>query len=642
VPAEGEAFGFLDLLWRLQVPDANGQFKGSGDIATALQKGVSELGQLLDGVQDPVRAIQFINNLMQAAVEVPSLKNDLKDAHFLRELMEFGIKFARLNPDITTSTTAEISNNAFLDVFWRNDRAAMALAESDLSEFFEVLGTSEEGLKGLEFGGKLLEMSAYIEEPTLQLYKHNNQFLTELVKLGAAYTSLNPAASTGNQSLNFFLDTAYRLNDMQTSAQELGGFLKIVTNPDAVLYANSERLKKLKVSTDEDLQNAKTSNEFIQKLMLSGFAEDSAVLYSKAEKFRVRDYGRIKPQTNPLALISIDRFIDIVEKVEAVWKDDTPQQIITRLRRLYYPGDSGWNPLKGFSQKEAFDRLLPNAPNYIEVQPPPIDYPTGPSLGSYRIERRVYKPGLDKVDKDAYAILTAKADENGKQDNPSPYIFIPGSNEMIDIGHLLLTLDALLHPGSDAPYSDPYYNVPTIDPASWVADVGVGSVWMTLQQQGTPQEGAPKNIRLDGVPIEDAIDAFYKASAPEADILGDIDGFGLFDRFNSSTRKDLPLSTQLKEYYLRSGSDIPFSVSSRWRTFANSYQAKPITATFDIDELTEINKQTWVQRIDRFNNLFGDGAIAVTTGQGRQVRDWTYTRAMFDRFVEYIQEHLNR
>ncbi|UBF30066.1 Ig-like domain-containing protein (plasmid) [Kovacikia minuta CCNUW1] len=108
VPVEDGAFGFLDRLWRLQVPDANGQFKGSGEIATALQKGVSDLGQLLEGVNNPVRAIQFINNLIQAAAKVPSLKNDLKDAQFLRELMQFGFEFVKLNPTETHNFSEEL------------------------------------------------------------------------------------------------------------------------------------------------------------------------------------------------------------------------------------------------------------------------------------------------------------------------------------------------------------------------------------------------------------------------------------------------------------------------------------------------------------------------------------------------------
>lgn len=626
---------FLDQLWQLQLPNQFGRFSYPSEAAMVLQRAVDSLDRLLADVHDPARAIQFLNNLLLAATNVPALKDEVKDPQFIQKLLEF----AKLNPNLNTSIPTEGMTDAFLDILWKNDTARMKLAERDLSEFFEVLHTPAESTKGLEFGRKLLKLSTYIQEPTLELYKQNSQFLTELIKLGSAYTSLNPVAPTSNQSLDFFLDTAYRLNDLQTSAQQLGNFLKVVTNPDAVLYTNSEQLKKLKVITDEGLQDAKTSNEFIQKLMRSSFSVESSVLYSRAEKFRVRDYQGIKNQTNPLALVTVDEFIAAVEKVEAAWSNETTEDIITRIRRLYYPGSHGWNFLKGMTQKEAFDKLLPDAPNYYYPTVFDYDDPAGDP-----IERVVDRSVLR--DDEAYAILTAKADENGIRDNPSPYIFVPGRNEMIDIGHVLLTLDALLHPRSESPYVD--YGVPTIDPASWVADVGIGAVWM--QGEGGYEGYYPKrleNIRLD-LSEEQKLDEFYKASAPEADILGDVDGFGLFDRFNTDSRRNKPLSVHLKEYYRRIGDDVGFSYEKRWNTFANSYQIKQIRdksglydGTFDIDELTEETKTMWVNRIDNFNNLFGDGGVRATLGLHKNW-EWSYTRAMFNRFLAYTQDQLNK
>lgn len=88
VPADKKDFGFLDALWRLQIPNADGQFKSESDIATALSEGVQALGRLLNGVENPVRAIQFINNLLQAANNVSSVKADLKDAQSIRKLID--------------------------------------------------------------------------------------------------------------------------------------------------------------------------------------------------------------------------------------------------------------------------------------------------------------------------------------------------------------------------------------------------------------------------------------------------------------------------------------------------------------------------------------------------------------------------
>ncbi|PSB17901.1 hypothetical protein C7B65_17005, partial [Phormidesmis priestleyi ULC007] len=583
-----------------------------------------------------ISTLKFLNNLLNAAANSVALneprlassgggfnpRGDIRSAQFIRELMKFGFEVAKVNPIVTT--TGEMVISEFLNTLWRggDDRKG----QGGLNQFFEGAKSGSDRVKLLEFGDRLVDAAQLLQDSGLQTEKKDARFLSQLLNLGSSYVALNPIAAAGDQPLNFFLSTAYQLSNTRLTAQQLDSFLQSVTNPDVVLFANSDRLKTLNKITDSSLQDVKRSNEFISKTMGVALTEKAISL------FNIRDYKGIKNQTNPLALVGIDRFIDIVEKVEAVYKNDTPQQIITRLRRLYYPGNSGLDLLAGIKNQQAF-ALLPHAPNYLQ----------GSASDVFPPERRIDKAYLNEVDKSAYAILTAKANENGIEDNPSPYIVIPGRNEMIDIGHMLLTLDALLHPGSNAPYSDPYYNVPTIDPASWVADVSIGSVWLTLKQNGTSQEGTPINLKLSSsIPTKEEIDEYYKASAPEADILGDVDGFGLFDRFNSPDRKDQRLSTHLKEYYLQTGNDIKFSIRSRWKTFAAKFQATPIEATFDADELTAPVKQAWVDRINRLNNLFGDGGIAATIAPVLRNPNWnwTYTKAMFDRFVEYVQEQL--
>ncbi|PZO50029.1 MAG: hypothetical protein DCF14_12895 [Phormidesmis priestleyi] len=635
VLASDADFGFLDLLWRAQQPGASGRLPGKDAIKAQLQNGVEALGRLLNGVSDPISTLKFLNNLLNAAansvaLNEPRLANsgggfnprgDIRSAQFIRELMKFGFEVAKVNPTVTTTGETVISE--FLNTLWKggDDRKG----QGGLNQFFEGAKSGSDRVKLLGFGDRLVDAAQLLQGADLQAQKKDAKFLSQLLNLGSSYTALNPITAAGDQPLNFFLSTAYQLSNTRLTAQQLDSFLQSVTNPDVVLFANSDRLKTLNKITDVSLQGVKRSNEFISKTM------GVALTGKGISLFNIKDYKGVKNQANPLALVGVERFINIVEKVEAVYKNDTPQEIITRLRRLYYPGDSGWNLINEITNQQAFAALLPNAPNSESD-------PLSPGLLA---ERKVYAAELGSLDKDAYAILTAKANENGKEDNPSPYLVIPERNEMIDIGHLLLTLDALLHPGSNAPYSDPYYNVPTIDPASWVADVGVGSVWLTLQQRGTSQEGTPINLKLSsGTPTKEEIDAYYKASAPEADILGDVDGFGLFDRFNNPGRKDQRFSTHLKRYYLQN--DARFDIHTRWQTFANEFQAKPIEATFDADDLTEVAKQAWVSRINKFNNLFGDGKFSVSPGGlGRNPNwNWAYTGDMFERFSKYVQEQL--
>jgi hypothetical protein len=271
VPAEGEAFGFLDLLWRLQVPDANGQFKGSWEIATALQKGVSELGQLLDGVQEPVRAIQFINNLMQAAAKVPTLKNDLKDARFLRELMEFGFEFVKSNPTVNQSGT-DTAVQGFLDRLWRGDAQQVKQAQSGLSAFFKGMDTEAEKIKGLDFAVNLLDAAELLQGEGLQTQKHDPVSLDALIELGGVYAALKPVSSysvTGAMDQievpDSFLNIVWQAQseqDLQNGAAKMGGFF----TKEILEYERQTLKEMMKIPALEDqLRNP----DFFNSIFLS-------------------------------------------------------------------------------------------------------------------------------------------------------------------------------------------------------------------------------------------------------------------------------------------------------------------------------------------------------------------------------------
>jgi hypothetical protein len=271
VPAEGEAFGFLDLLWRLQVPDANGQFKGNGDITAALGQAVTQLGQLLDGVNDPVRAIQFINNLMQASGNVPELKNDLKDAQFLRKLIEFGFEFVRSNPTVNQTAT-DAAVQGFLDRLWRGDTQQVRQAQGGLNVFFAGMDTEAEKIKGLDFAVNLLDAAELLQGEGLEAQKYNPVFLDALIELGGAYVALEPQknADAEGQELKFFLDTLYSQSEQNLSrgAAELGLFFQNfdqATERVELLNYEQKLLKALRLVPE--LGKQQQNPEFVKKLI---------------------------------------------------------------------------------------------------------------------------------------------------------------------------------------------------------------------------------------------------------------------------------------------------------------------------------------------------------------------------------------
>ena len=339
---------------------------------------------------------------------------------------------------------------------------------------------------------------------------------------------------------------------------------------------------------------------------------------------------------NPRAIIGLDVFIGLVKYVEKAYPMDSPEQILTRIRNLYYS-----------SASPGFAGLLPNAPNYElraeglnQVRPVPPFLPPNPfALGQLRVVRK-----RDLRDPKIYDRLTAQADENtgrgaGYGDNPSPYIQLQ-NRKVVDVGHLLLTLDALLHPGSVRPYSD--YKVSTIDSASWLADVAIAAMWVTTHlRDKRPNDQAPPGIKLSRPPKTSQLDEYYKASAPESDLLGDVDGFGLYELYEKM-KSEQPLSEVLRDYYVGTQGK-PAGVNQRWLTFCRINAFVTVQGNQVIWEPRAELLKDLIARANNFLNLFaagrGGGVRTITEGWLNNEK-WLYLPYMFNKFLDYVATNL--
>lgn len=349
---------------------------------------------------------------------------------------------------------------------------------------------------------------------------------------------------------------------------------------------------------------------------LSGWGPDhdtsSLLAHQNAHESRPRSAGgpaAIHRCATTDPVIRIDDFVRYVEGVEDAYPSDSPEQIVTRLRELYY----GSIP---------FSILIPMAPG-------------------------VHPPGLNDGDLDGETRdrLTSHADENSSGDNPSPYVLLP-NGERVDVGHMLLGLDALLHPTTIPPYSS--FGMSNIDPSSWVADLGIASVWWTMYERGTPHGDMPRR------PSSPTLEAFYQMSAPVEDILGDADSFGLHAHWESSQGGFWGfvsslllgpdrLSEVLRGYYLGSGRE---TVSRRWQTFCARNGLLYTSSTDGRVTWDTSWHQALIARIDRFNDLYGAGTIGAVTGTARRVfstvppGQWPHTGEVLDRFLSDVKRRL--
>ena len=311
------------------------------------------------------------------------------------------------------------------------------------------------------------------------------------------------------------------------------------------------------------------------------------------------------------AIIPLDRFVTYIEEVERANPGDQPSDTLSRLRVQYYGGE-GWADFAKFSQ------LIPDAPAYDS-------YTTIGEFPDYVSTPR----GLGNVSAEARSHLLARADENATGDNPSPYLLLP-SGERVDVGHLLLAMDALLHPRTLAPYSD--YGVANIDVSGWVADVGIASVWLTKAEEGKPASDDP--VAKANRPR--TVDEYFRASAPDEDLLGDIDAFRLRQQWAEQPGR---LSEAVRRYYL--GGAGSRGVESRYATFCAAagirYQNSGGTVTWDPSQRAAL-----ISQIDRFNDLFGAGTGGAIWGTlfGPTHRTWPHTPAMLDKFLAWLKPRL--
>lgn len=328
-------------------------------------------------------------------------------------------------------------------------------------------------------------------------------------------------------------------------------------------------------------------------------------------------FGGSKSSPPPNPLIPLADFLRYVEDVERGYPNDTPEQILTRIRNHYYSG-------------MAFDNLIPHSP-YLEVVGTRNvnNYREGEYYEDVPITAR-RKLDESKIGAAAYRDLTARADENATGDNPSPYIVLP-NGQRVDLGHTLLGVDALLHPLTSKPYSD--YNIPNIDPSSWVADLGIASAWMTEHEESGSPHGDVVNP-----PATADLTAYYNNSAPLEDLLGDVDSFGIHAQWKAASGQRL--SAVCRAYYTGTGAT---SMQHRFRIFctANSlkYTLNGNSVTWDAALAS-----TLIPRIDRFIDLYAAGkfcaAITMISGHTHSGRAWPRTPAVLDRFLTWVKTNL--
>ncbi len=259
-------------------------------------------------------------------------------------------------------------------------------------------------------------------------------------------------------------------------------------------------------------------------------------------------------EENPYPEFKTEKLVSILKDlrygVNSLVFTDNVHEAITILRRQYY---GRWDKSKGIFRSigrvfnfEPFDYAIPSADVSISI---PFE--------SYLTKTEKVKEGLK--------YLYSQGNENSIRDNPSPYIIDP-FNKRIDLGHLLFGLDGLIRDYYD---THPNYKIlgfkSSNDFTGYNGDFPNAAAESRLYDHGQRDRFA----QFHYPPTKD-ISRFYEINTPEADLLSDVDAFGIYNLYTYFTSPEnvnssaLPLINGqrklrmdfLFEYYYDSNFDI--------------------------------------------------------------------------------------
>ena len=167
------------------------------------------------------------------------------------------------------------------------------------------------------------------------------------------------------------------------------------------------------------------------------------------------------------------------------------------------------------------------------------------------------------------------------------------SGEQVDIGHLFLGLEALLHPARPCP-SRPTACPTSTPPAGWPT-----SAW---PRSGPPSTSrAPRPEGVAPLPAPDR-DAYYLMSAPDADLLGDVDVFAMRAQWALAAGEPSRPPCAPTTWAARGGRPACAGAGGRSPRSTVSPTAGPAAGSPGTRRWPG-----WVRRIDRFNDVYGAG-----------------------------------
>lgn len=262
---------------------------------------------------------------------------------------------------------------------------------------------------------------------------------------------------------------------------------EVVNDPAEVAAGHATPLTAGPIAADRWRAAARLPGHYVIKAYVNGSELSYAQEVAPPKGFPVS----VPAGAAQAPLATIADFIALVKRVEAAYGGRPWQDIVTRMRKEYYPGPT------------IYQQVLE------------------PFTWNALIDEQSRLPGLE-VPPVAMSDLAALRD----------HAVVTGpSGEAIDIGHILTGVDSYNFPHVSGTFAKGGIEGPAA--ASWGGDVG----------------SALAKWAVDGVPGDQSKQDFYNLLANPADMLGDVDGLALAHGPNLSLPPSASLSRRLEAFY---------------------------------------------------------------------------------------------
>lgn len=212
----------------------------------------------------------------------------------------------------------------------------------------------------------------------------------------------------------------------------------------------------------------------------------------------VASSGPVQVPANATAspLVSMSDFIALVRRIETAYGGRPWQDVVSRIRKEYYPGPGG-GAYSGLRASFTWDDLIDEQEGMPGLEVPPV------AMADVAAIRRTQ-------------VVTTTG------------------GEAVDIGHILTGVDSFNFPGVAGIFAGQDMEGPAA--ATWSGDVGSALVhWAT---------DAPVNDTSDATKLR-----FYDSFAGRDDMLGDVDALGMAHGPNLNLPPSAPLSQRLEAFY---------------------------------------------------------------------------------------------